>query len=181
MTFVNKNGLLGLGPNALCGYCFWAGINFLSGNMAIWAGDGNQVRAVQSWQTGVWYLIRVVLFAPAYTYDVWINNTAVAENLQPYWPHGDLVDSIILRSRGGANVYFDNVRVFADFTPASTITPSVTPARFVVIAFLAARIIGDERNDDWLSSAFRSVRSRNNQNVKSLPQTTPVNATGDSF
>ena len=50
------------------------------------------------------------------------------------------------------NVYFDNVRVFAAFYPASTIAPSFTPtaqferslspyAGFVVLGLLAARVV----------------------------------------
>ena len=161
VMFANRNGIVQ--SNTQCGDCDWAGVNFLSANMSIWAGDGNQVRVLQPWKPGLWYLIKVVLSAPTYTYDVWINNTAVAENLKPYSPHGELVDSIILRSRGGMNVYFDNVRVFADFSPVSTIAPglsstaqlvrSLSPYEgFVAIGPVAARIIVYTRNRDWLGS-----------------------------
>lgn len=62
--------------------------------------------------------------APTYTYDVWINGTLVAQNLQTYWPHGELVDSIILHAYTGLNVFFDNVRVFAAFSTTGEIQSS---------------------------------------------------------
>jgi hypothetical protein len=113
VMFANRVGFLN--PNYPCGHCFWAGVDFLSPNMSMWAGDGNHVDVVQSWKPGVWYIVKVILSAPADTYDVWINGTLVAENLQSYWPHGELVDSIILQSHTDMNVFFDNVRVFAVF------------------------------------------------------------------
>jgi hypothetical protein len=122
VMFANREGFLN--PNYPCGYCFWAGVDFLSPNMSIWAGNGNHVAAVQSWKPDVWYIVKVVLSAPTYTYDVWINDTLVAENLQSYWPHGELVDSIILHSYTGVNVFFDNVRVFAVFSTAGAIHSS---------------------------------------------------------
>ena len=122
VMFANRAGFLN--PDYPCGYCFWAGVDFLSPNMSIWAGNGNRVEVVQSWAPGVWYIVKVVLSAPTYTYDVWINDTLVAENLQSYWPHGELVDSIILQSGTNMNVFFDNVRVFAVYLTAGAIDSS---------------------------------------------------------
>ena len=126
VMFANRDGYLN--PNYPCGYCFWAAVDFRTSNMSIWAGNGTHVDVVQSWKPNVWYILKVVLSAPTYTYDVWINGTLVAANLQSYWPHGELVDSIILQSGTGMNVFFDKVRVFAVFSTTGAIQPSILPA-----------------------------------------------------
>lgn len=59
VMLANRLGFLN--RNYQCGYCFWAGVDFLSPSMSIWVGDGNQVRVVGSWVPDVWYIVRVVL------------------------------------------------------------------------------------------------------------------------
>jgi hypothetical protein len=89
---------------------WWATVGFDHRDMKIKAGSDSTV--LGDWATQRWYKIKVILDREKITYDVWINDTLVGQNLKtdtgPY-----AINAIALKSdHPGSKVYYDDVKVF---------------------------------------------------------------------
>jgi hypothetical protein len=102
-AFFNKNvGTWGKG---------WAIVTFGHTDHSIRAEDGT---LLGSWQIQTWYKVKVVLDRNTNTYSVWINGVLKGQGLPLSSPQdSNLIVSLRLDSdHPGANVYYDDVRVF---------------------------------------------------------------------
>lgn len=89
---------------------WWATVGFDHRDMEIKTGSDSTV--LGDWATQRWYKIKVILDREKITYDVWINDTLVGQNLKTD-TDSYAINAVALKSdHPGSKVYYDDVKVF---------------------------------------------------------------------
>lgn len=144
-VYVRTDSNTGTGHN-IASVCFWdlAGLTWGKRFADTWFGQDGEIytRAVSespfiplglTYEADRWYKVRVVVDRTAETYDVWIEDVLVAEDVG-IWDTNE-IEAIMLQSgHAGVKAYFDDVKIFEGaaivqpYGPTASFTTSPTTA-----------------------------------------------------
>ena len=119
------------------------GIIGFGGDGYIWASIQDNPRLnvrLQPYNPGTWYRVRVVVDKSAWTYDVWINDVLVGQDLTTYYNPNEIQSLQFQVGWINDRAYFDDAQVFEESqsptptpsTPAPTPTPKPIPTPYSV-------------------------------------------------
>jgi hypothetical protein len=123
---------------------YWATVSFDHSDMKIKAGKDGAI--LGDWAPKNWYKIKVTLDREENTYNIWINNRLVGQNLRTE-PNSYWINAIVLKAdHTESKLYYDDVRVFYVRTvtaPAPPLSNYVTAALIIGIAIvIGSAIVG---------------------------------------
>jgi hypothetical protein len=111
---------------------YYGAVGFLNGS--IWGGHDELTQKLQNFTSYTWYKIRVILDKSSKTFNVWINDVLVGQNLVEQNDPNEIAS--LHFQVGWKNVidYFDDVRVFSlDRASSVTLTPSTGFATTTIV------------------------------------------------